>query len=718
MKKTFLLILCIMHCALCINLTAQVATISQLKSLTSDSQVLFTGELTLQYVSVREGGSDFYAFDAQGDFIRLRCYNWATLFETTQLKNGDKITITEEVTYIDNTENCVTLDLNTTAVKSVTVVGSASLQLPEVVTIEQLIADTQKQYSAKFVKLQGVAIESVIDFNVSPFPINKIVSGEYSINYSMDLVETVFPAVADVSGFVYYTNGQPALFVPQSDGYVRASAYNTVSGLKMMEGQNIYTDIVFTSKVLLTDIRSAGDNVVYVVQDNDASGQPCAVEIVMPKAQIAVGDSIMLDIVGNYRPSAYASDALDRLTSARFTATKCNEITVLSSNNPIDFISFDDVFTDKGWLKYDNCLAITKKGEVVNDAKFTSIGCIGLRIYSDVLGRYDTVPVLDTYYKEAGSLTTVVLKAFVCGIEVGAKSYAVLMPRSKTDFLKNLVEFDDIASVKKAGKSPSLDISYKIQSAMTITGFASEKFDVGTFYHIFVQDATGALQLNHQSAEMQRRYKIGDVITNVVGYYTSGGKTYNRDNSRYYASAPALDVKSMDPSASAYTATPVEVSLANLDDSYASQLITIKNITYNATNSVMLGGEAMERPTIHQGEDWTIVAEGYDYASEMGSVTGVYYLAGVLTKLIPRSQSDIVVETIDNVENIHIDNNLFLHNGVIYAQGATIEVYDIMGRIIASGIDSLAINHIHSLIIVKTTYPDNQQYITKIGNKE
>ena len=98
MKKTFLLILCIMHCALCINLTAQVATISQLKSLTSDSQVLFTGELTLQYVSVREGGSDFYAFDAQGDFIRLRCYNWATLFETTQLKNGDKITITEEVT--------------------------------------------------------------------------------------------------------------------------------------------------------------------------------------------------------------------------------------------------------------------------------------------------------------------------------------------------------------------------------------------------------------------------------------------------------------------------------------------------------------------------------------------------------------------------------------------------------------------------------------------
>ena len=717
MKKTFLLILCIMHCALCINLTAQVATIAELKSLSSQSQVLFTGELTLQYVSVKEGGSDYYAFDSNNDFIRLRCYNWASLLEKTPLANGNKITITEEVTYLNDADNCATLDLSIQAVSSITIVGNASLQLPEIVTIEQLQQDASKHYNAKFVKVQSVAIESVIDFNVSPFPINKIVSGDYSIDYSMDLVETVFPAVADISGFVYYTNDKPSLFVPHSDGYVKASAYNTIAGLKMMQNDNLYTNIIFTSKVLVTDIRHVGDNVVYVVQDNDASGQPSAVEIEMPKAEIAIGDSITIDIEGNYRPSTYASGALDQLTSARFTATKVNTINILSSNNSVNYISFDDVFTDKGWLKYDNCLAITKKGEIVNNPKYNSIGCFGLRIYSDVLGKYDTVPVLNTYYEEG--LTTIVLKAFLCGIEVGGTSYAVLMPRSKADFLKDLVAFDDIASMKKAGKSPSIDINYKISSAMTITGFASEKYDVGTFYHIFVQDATGALQLNHQSAQMQKQYKIGDVITNVVGYYTSGSKTYDRNDSRYYASAPALDIKSIEKSTSAYTTTPIEVSLENLNDTYASQLVTIKNVTYNASNSVMLGGEAVDKPTIHQGEQWTIVAEGYDYAEEMGAVTGVYYLAGVLTRIIPRSQADIVVETIDNVADISIDHNLYLHQGVLYAQGAKIEAYDIMGRIIASGTDRVDLhNHTHSLIIVKTTYPDNQQYITKIGNRE
>ena len=72
------------------------------------------------------------------------------------------------------------------------------------------------------------------------------------------------------------------------------------------------------------------------------------------------------------------------------------------------------------------------------------------------------------------------------------------------------------------------------------------------------------------------------MITNVVGYYTSGGKTYKKGNSVYYASAPALDVNSIEESNAQYEVTPVEVSLVDLNDSYASQLITIKNVKYNS----------------------------------------------------------------------------------------------------------------------------------------
>lgn len=703
-----------------LSAAAEVATVADLKSLTSDSKVVFTGDLTLQYVSIKEGGSDYYAFDANNDFIRIRCYNWATLLETTPIEKGDKIKIGGEVTYLNDAENCVTLDLTTSAVESITIEGKGSLRSAEVVTIGELKQDVEKKYSAKFVKLQGVSIESIMDFLVSPFPINKIVDGKDTIDYSMDLVETTFPSVADVSGFVYYTNGNSALFIPQSEGYVKASAYNTIAGLKMMEGDVVYDDIAFNGKVLITDVRESGDNFVYVAQGNNASGQPSAVEFLVEKDQNVVceiGDSVMFDVEGFYKPSSYNAGALDKLISARFTVEKVNGITVSSKNNSVNFISFSDVLTENGWIKYDNCLVITPKGDVVLDDIFTSIGCIGLRIKNNVLNKYDTIPVVNTYYTEAGSLTSVVMKGFVSGLEVNGVSYAVLLPRSKADFLKDLVEFEDIASMKDAGRSPSLDISYKVTSHMIITGFASEKFDVGTFYHIFAQDASGAIQLNHQSAEIQKKYKVGDVITNVVGYYSPGGKTYEKYNSVYYASAPSLDIKTIEASDVELSVDPVEVSLADLDDSYASKLVKIKNVTYNSVNKVMLNGEEVEKPTINQGENWVVVADEYEYVVDMGSVIGVYYLSGVLTRLIPRSQDDIVVDPI-TVENVLVDNNLFVRNNVVYADGAIIEVYDVMGRMIASGVDNVVVDNINnSVIIVKTIYLNDLRFVTKLVNR-
>lgn len=707
-----------------LNAATEVATIADAKKLASETKINFTGELTLQYVSVIEGGSDYYAFDKNNDFVCLRCYNWMALTENMPLKNGDKIKISEEITYVNDDNNSITFSITTKAVKTITCVGSGDIQDPIVITMEDLKNDTEKKYSAKFVKLQGVSVESIVDPIVSPFPIYKIVYGEISLDYSMDLLETTFPSIADVSGFVYYVDGNPALFIPQSEGYIKASAYSTVDGLKMMEGDVVYEDIAFNGKVLVTDVRELGSNIVYVAQGNNFSGQPAAVEMLIAKSEnvvCAVGDSVVFNVEGSYRPAYYEVGSLDKLTSARFTIEKVNEISVLSKNNKVNFISFGDVFTEKGWTKYDNCLVITAKGEVVLHDRFTSIGCFGLKIRNEVLNVYDTIPVVDTYYKEAGSLTSVVMRGFVYGLEVNGVSYAVLLPRSKADFLKDLVEFDDIATMKAAGKSPSIDISYKVKSDMVITGFASEKFDVGIFYHIFAQDASGAIQLNHQSAEIQKKYKVGDVITNVVGYYTSGGKSYEKNNSVYYASAPALDVKTIEASDEQYVVTPVEVSLADLDDSYASKLVKIKNVTYNSADKVMLNGEEIEKPTINQGKNWTIVSDEYEYAAEMGSVTGVYYLSGVLTKLIPRSQNDIVTTGYQKpvaIENVSADNNLFVKNNVVYAEGATIEVYDVMGRIIASGVDNVAIDNINnSVIIVKTTYFNNMQFVTKLVNR-
>ena len=145
---------------------------------------------------------------------------------------------------------------------------------------------------------------------------------------------------------------------------------------------------------------------------------------------------------------------------------------------------------------------------------------------------------------------------------------------------------------------------------------------------------------------MQKKYKVGDVISGVVGYFMLGSSSYVEDAAIYFASASAIDlqVENIVLSTEQNSITPIEISISDLDDSYASQLVTIKNVDYNASYKINLNGEEVEKPVIYQEESWVIVDKKFEYFSPMESVTGVYYLSGVMTKLIPRSQEDIIVD--------------------------------------------------------------------------
>jgi hypothetical protein len=140
------------------------------------------------------------------------------------------------------------------------------------------------------------------------------------------------------------------------------------------------------------------------------------------------------------------------------------------------------------------------------------------------------------------------------------------------------------------------------------------------------------------------------------------------------------------------------------------------------SNSVPLNGDVFTKPLIYQGNAWAIVSDKFEYASEMGSVTGVYYLYGVMTQIMPRTQSDIVVEGYDpdynSVDDVVVDDKLFVENGVVCAFGAMIEVYDVMGRLVASDVDRVNVENLGvSVMIVKTKYADNAQFVTKLINR-
>ncbi len=703
----------------------EVATIADAKKLDSGTKFTFTGELTLQYVTA--SANYYFAFDENNDFVRLCDYSsWVSL--VSPLKEGDKIKVTEQITYISDADNCVTFELDAVAVKSIICMGSSAKQEATDVTIQELKADVDKMYSAKYVVLKGVKVESVTDFTISPFPRTKIVDGEESIDFAMELVETNFPSIADVYGFVDYSAGNPKLFIPNSN-YVKASAFDNIAGLKTLTNQDGHNDIILGARVLVTYVKEDSDNYIYFAQQDGADGNPSAIQMVVPKVLNLIynaGDSVEFNVVGRYEPVYFevGKSSFDKLKSATYIVEIDNGSALISSNNAIETLVFDDVLADNGWVKYDNCLAITLKGDVVVTDAYSAIGCIGLKLKNVITNSDDIILVPNTYYVEAGSPTTAIVCGFVCGYKVGEESYAVLMPRSKNDFLPEVMEFDNIAALKAAGRTPSRAISYKLNNSVVITGFTSENYSdtKKTFYRIFVQDSTGAIQLNHESSQLQKKYKVGDVISGVVGYFMLGSSSYVEDAAIYFASASAIDlqVENIVLSTEQNSITPIEISISDLDDSYASQLITIKNVNYNASYKINLNGEEVEKPVIYQEEFWVIVDENFEYFSEMESVTGVYYLSGVMTKLIPRSQEDIIVDDSQfiGVENIEVDNNLFIDNEVVYAKGASIEVYDVMGRLIVAGLDCVDVRNINELlVIVKTKYDDNSCFVTKLMNK-
>jgi hypothetical protein len=235
---------------------------------------------------------------------------------------------------------------------------------------------------------------------------------------------------------------------------------------------------------------------------------------------------------------------------------------------------------------------------------------------------------------------------------------------------------------------------------------------------IFVQDSTGYIQFNHNSKKMQNELKIGDVITGATGYYSGfgGGSYYSEEYGYVFATAPSLEVdaSSIVTSEEQYIAIPAEITLAELNDSYASQLVTIKDVKYKE-ETVILSTEDKLVPLIYQGDNWVIVSDAYEYGEEMTSVTGVYFLYSKLTCLIPRSQEDIVGDGLA-VDDIVVDNSIFVNNKVLYAEGAQIAIYDAMGRLLAEGNDAVSLANITtSVIVVKTTYGDSQ-FVTKLIN--
>ena len=354
---------------------------------------------------------------------------------------------------------------------------------------------------------------------------------------------------------------------------------------------------------------------------------------------------------------------------------------------------------------------VTLTGEPTAEQKEHNIAPATLAsIYGDL-----SMILLDlTYMPENGS-KFVVTGILDVPLWMGKANKTIVVPLSEKGFMADSYEFENIASLVEFGAPISSVVNYQLKNAVTITGVETIR-PVGDEDQIqrviFVADETGSLMLKGSTS-----CKVGDAISSVSGYYVATVATTILDGGFVNFGAAEyleLDTTGVECAAGAITIEPIEVTIAQLiaSDEYASKLVKLTDFTYKAVEEVVQD-ETVMRHFIYQGTDSMAVDASFELQEDKSEIVGNYYLNGYYTSVIPvvKAGNPVVVE------DVMTDNTVFVTNNTIYAQDAEIEVYDVMGRILAIGVDAVSIENASQMVfVVRTKYADGQVFVTKVAN--
>lgn len=341
--------------------------------------------------------------------------------------------------------------------------------------------------------------------------------------------------------------------------------------------------------------------------------------------------------------------------------------------------------------------------------------------------QYVDVP---TFTPSAGSYLGSVSVSIICGTEDATINYSTTSENGPWTVYTAPVTISQTTAIwayaEKAGCVTSMVGSaiYDIISATDVNSIAQlRQGTADTYYRLtseailtfqtsyrgvkYIQDATGAIQIDDNSHVITTAYSLYDGISGLVG-------TVAESNSGMLQFLPILDPG--EATSHGNTVTPEVVTLAQLSEAHEAKLVTIENVsfgqsgefaastTYNITDPT---GEGVVRT---QYSDVDYIGAGIPSAAT--NVTAVVLEYNGTMQLVPRSASDIepydgLTETGDS--QIMIWNS----NGVVYVSNSSSDalemcIYNVLGqpvmsRMVESGMSQFS----HTL--------NNGLYIVTIG---
>lgn len=691
--RTFYFILCAVILNIAVVNAETITSIEGLNSVESGSDITYQGELTITAIA---DGTGLYCTDETGSvLLNLWYLNQSTKIT---LAKGDKIKVDGSVKYYNDGSNCRRIEYSNEPTNIVSKLSSNNpIATPVVVTLAQLLADTDKVYNATFVEVQNINITSEIDFTVSPFPVIMAVSGDDKVAIKYNLSD--LPGEGTIQAFVIYEGGVVKLHIIDLS-YVRAAKYTSISSLKA-NTVNVDGALLNVAVLVTSSWQEDGYN-CYTVQHTEIFPSAITIKIAVEKEQYAIGDSLLLDVEGDFMPFTYTDNnsAINNYMTPATLTVKGGNISKVATGD-VNVETMIVAHNADTWRNYDGRLIVSEKGTFFEIENLKSEGLMGFRqvnVYET--GKYDTLLVATEYYESAGSPK----ESLVCGIikNCGSNSYASLVPRSKEDFVLPYVQYNNVKEMMAAGTPISRQVQYEITGETQVTGTFIERGENITYVY-FVQDATGAIQLN---SSKKMNLEIGAGVKGIVGVFEKGGLSY----------APAMSLKEIkEVVTSTIEIEPEEVTIDQLksDVQYASKLVKLSEVSYE---KAIYGPTETESNILYQGVDSLLAMGNFDYESTMLSVVGVYYLNSVKSAILPRSQSDIVVESVA-VESVDMKTNVYVMNGIVYAENSEIVVYNITGNCVARGFDMVDISNMPKTIYLVKSIMNGKTDLVKVVNK-
>ena len=689
MKKITFILFCIVSCAFCINLSAQVEckTIAEIKALEKGTECQYVGTATTTY---------YY-----GDFgVMMQDETGAILLYNSNLgakKAGshEKIKVTTNMQITDvwgkfQTEGGSLLDrivLTNEDAEWIEVKNTNATFTPEVVDFDDYVTKLA-DYKGKAVTFNEINIRSVGGTLHGEF-YSPATGATLSVPFD-DRIGNL-PVKASVNGFLGRdANGRNVFMIGSKDDIIPLS-FNSIKDIKNIVSkynEDLNYDMLDTFAV--SHVIKESDKTIVYIQEKDKyepDHYDLGLRIEIPSvANIATGDYIA-GIYGKFRP--FAGDSISGLVGASFFQDAEKEIEVVGNGAECRSLAkYIYTLTSDGMqnaFRYESTLVVFSGGKVVKNDDDT---------YSYVIENENGTGRQSVRFVVTGVEDLSAYDGKVCavrGVLDVANNYPdnqfSIICRSADDVLPSVMQFATIKELIASGELGS-DIVYELTNPVLVSYVFAKTQNTPTYYFV-IQDETAGIIVDLNVTAMDN-IVAGDSIVGVKGKYNN-----TRGITTDFLAINDELRKDIVVKNSNNPVNGIEVTFAEIladKKLYENRVVTVRGVKKGSV--FHSGTDYMPQDAIEgcfvQGTDTIYYTTGpnsggFTYYANM-DITGIVdnKVIGEYYSIWPLSQAHIInLDEETSINSIELNANIYSYNKSLFIEaieGASIRVFNMAGQ--------------------------------------